>query len=113
MNRKQIPTTYAEAREVLKGRASRNITNNTFLARDGEQIALYLHRTPVVTFKAHGSIVLNTGGWRTVTTKDRIARVIRAHGWNLYAVKRVWYVAHRSGAEFEYEDGFTIPPARE
>ncbi len=110
MNRKQIPTTYTEAREALKGRASRTIANNTFLARDGEDIALYLHRTPVVTFKADGSIVLNTGGWHTVTTKDRLNRVARAHGWNLYADKRVWYVAHRSGAKFEFEDGFTIPP---
>ncbi len=111
MNRKSIPTGFEEAREVLKGRASRTIANNTFLARDGESIALYLHRTPVVTFNTDGSLILRTGGWQTVTTKDRLNRVVRAHGWSIYAKARTWYIGHRSGAEFEFEDGFAIPPA--
>jgi hypothetical protein len=113
MHHKQIPTTYDEARETLKGRESRTIANNTTLADLGDCIGLRLHSTYVVRFYADGRISLHTGGWQTVTTKDRLNKVIRAHGWNLYAERRVWYVAHRDGRRFEFEDGFTIPPARE
>ncbi len=112
MHRKSIPTTYDEAREALKGRDSRTIANNTTLVdlrEDG--IGLRLHSTYVVTFRPDGAVVLNSGGWHTVTTKDRLNRVARAHGWSVYAKAREWFVSHRSGVEFEFEDGFTIPPA--
>jgi hypothetical protein len=110
MHRRNIPTTYTEAREMLNGRTSRSIANNTALVElDDEGIGLRLHATYVVTFRPDGSIVLNSGGWHTVTTKDRLNRVARAHGWSVYAKARTWYVGRRSGAEFEFEDGFTIP----
>jgi hypothetical protein len=111
MHRKNIPTTYNEAREMLNPRAERTIANNTRLRLHGSSIGLILHCTEVVTFNADGSIVLRTGGYHTVTTKDRLNRVARAHGWSVYAKAREWFVGHRSGTEFEFEDGFTIPPA--
>ena len=115
MDRKHVPTTHSEARDALKGRPSRTICNNTSLVDLGrEGIGLRLHGTHVVILRLDDSLVLNSGGWQTVTTKDRINRVIRAHGWNLYADRRVWYVENRDGRRFEFEDGFTIlPPARE
>jgi hypothetical protein len=112
MHRNAIPTTYTEAREALNGRDRRKIANNTTLVDLGDgAIGLRLHTTTVVTFCPDGSLVLNTGGWQTVTTKDRLNRVIRAHGWSVYADRRVWHIAHRDGAPLEFEDGFTIPPA--
>jgi hypothetical protein len=111
MHRNAIPTTYDEARETLNGRDSRKIANNTTLVDLGDgSIGLRLHTTTVVTFHPDGSLVLKTGGWQTVTTKDRLNRVVRAHGWNIYAEKRVWHIAHRNGAEFEFGSSFTIPP---
>ena len=112
MHRRDIPATHTEAREMLNGRTSRTIANNTTLVDLGEGgIVLRLHCTHVVTFRPDGSIVLNSGGWHTVTTKDRLSRVARAHGWSVYAKAREWFVGHRDGATFEFEDGFTIPPA--
>ncbi len=116
MNRKSIPTTYSEALDALKGRGSRTIAHNTRLGiiGNGEAIGLWLHATCIVTFNRDGSIALRTGGWQTVTTKDRLNRVARAHGWSVFAKACVWYIAHRSGTEFEFEEGFAIsPPARE
>lgn len=109
VDRKSIPTTYTEARETLAGRDSRTIANNTRLVDiGGHGIGLRLHSTCVVTFRPDGSLVLNTGGWQTVTTKDRINRVIRAQGWSLFAKARTWYIARRGHGAVAFEDGFTI-----
>jgi len=113
MNRKHIPTTYDEARDLLKGRTSRNIANNTrldVLEHDAgdDVIGPRLHSTYVVRFYSDGRITLHTGGWESVTTKDRLNRVARAHGWSVYAAKRVWYVQHRFGTRLPFAEGFTI-----
>lgn len=73
-----------EARDALKSRAhayayicqgrngySRPLCNNTRLEMNGSNPAVLLHSTYVATFTRLG-LELNTGGWRTVTTKDRI-----------------------------------------
>ena len=116
-NRRNIPTTFEEAREMLKGRTSRSIAHNTTLVDLGgvfgpgvKEIGLRLHSTYVVRFFGDGTITLHTGGWHTVTTKDRLNRVALAHGWRVYAVKREWKVA-RFGAwrdAVDFVDGFTL-----
>ncbi len=112
MHRRDIPTTYTEARAMLNGRNSRKIANNTTLVDQGEGvIGLRLHSTVVVVFDDSGHIILNTGGYRTTTTKDRLNRVARAHGWSVYAERFDWYVSAPDGTRSEFEDGFTISPA--
>jgi hypothetical protein len=112
MNRKSIPTTYTEALDTLAGRDSRRIANNTTLVDLGDgAIGLRLHSTAVVTFRPDGSLVLNTGGWHTTTTKDRLNRVLRASGYGIFAKRFDWYVSAPDGSTFAYEDGWTIPPA--
>ncbi|HKQ58293.1 MAG TPA: hypothetical protein VJY35_10545 [Candidatus Eisenbacteria bacterium] len=110
MSRNNIPTTYAEALEALNGRDSRIIANNTTLADLGVCIGLRLHSTIVVRFYPDGRISLHTGGWHTVTTKDRLNRVALAHGWRVYAVKREWKVARfgRWHEAVDFVDGFAL-----
>ena len=69
-------TTYKEADASLTGRCkeSRKVANNTYLKRRGDDIAVKLHDTDVVTYHPNGSITLNTGGWYSVTTKERMSR---------------------------------------
>lgn len=69
---------YVEADLQLQGRnyLSRKYANNTYLQRRGADIALLLHATDIVTWKPNGDTVLDSGGWRTVTTKERMNRVI-------------------------------------
>jgi hypothetical protein len=97
--------TYANACDKLNGRDSRKVGNNTYLERINSQtVAVRLHSTHVVTFYADGSYTLNSGGWRTVTTKSRI---------NDYAPVRVtqrsgeWFVCC-GGIEVEFRDGMTL-----
>jgi hypothetical protein len=84
---------YATASAFLSGgrnQSSRPIANNTRVERiDAETIGIKLHDTYVVKIHSDGSFQLYSGGWYTVTTKDRI---------NTYAPARVasdrgrWYV---------------------
>lgn len=97
--------TYKELNTMLTGRnqQSKKADNNTYWQRRGDDIALMLHSTDVLTFKANGDIVLNSGGWHTPTTKDRIN-----YGLSSIAVisqtNGIWYL----GIRYEYkEDGDT------
>lgn len=82
--------TFQDCDALLQGRnhASRKVDHNTYLQRRADgSIALRLHATDVVTFYPE-YLVLNTGGWYTVTTKDRMD----FSGLRVYSVKGVWYV---------------------
>jgi hypothetical protein len=84
---------YQEADTQLTGRCKqrRKVGNNTYLERrQGGAIALLLHSTDVVTFRPDGAIVLNSGGWRTPTTKDRINNYLPA-GSNLWQENGQWF----------------------
>lgn len=85
---KATPKNYAEAQAALAGRESVRLGNNTYLENVGEygeytgKIGVRLHNTYVVVFYPHdGCITLHTGGYRTVTTKERINQFITGRVW--------------------------------
>lgn len=99
--------TITEAQEKIKtgrDKTSKPIQNNTRLeARDGGKYAIKLHATDVVTLLPNGNAILNSGGWLTVTTKERInsytnARISQKNG--------IWYMVDGS----LFYDGMTIKP---
>ena len=96
----KIPTSYAAALSYLGNKQDRPAANNTrLIKREGGRIALRLHSTDIVTWNADGSATLNTGGWRTVTTKSRINAATSAR---LYQKGGVWF--HGDGHPFEDGD---------
>ena len=82
--------------------SSKKIGNNTFevVYKDGTR-AIRLHKTDVVTFSAN-RYMLNTGGWQTVTTKDRINKYI-PEGY-VSQTNFEWSVRTPSG-DVDYYDG--------
>ena len=66
------------------------VDNNTMriVYKDG-RVAIRLHDTNVVITYPDGSIVLNSGGWRTSTTKDRINKF---SPYRVHQSKGIWYV---------------------
>ena len=93
---------YQSALEKLGTRSRRKLTNNTYLEKiDDDTIGVRLHSTYVVTFKSNGTAILNSGGWYTRTTKDRI---------NAYAPGQIrqakghWYLVDGS----EFRDGVVL-----
>ena len=70
----------------------RPLANNTrYVLHDGAA-AIRLHATDVVTFHENGDVSFDSGGWRTVTTKDRMAY---AGDFEVYSDSGTWYIYHR------------------
>src|SRR5579863_7327827 len=73
------------------------------------------HATDIVR-KENGKIILNSGGWKTVTTKARMNDAISKLGCTLYSDKGQWYVTKWTEEDgikarwaVPYFDGITIP----
>lgn len=96
--------TYEKAVATLQAgrkKTERKISNNTILHKiDDATVAIKLHQTDIVTIHENGAYTLNSGGWRTVTTKARINEYTPAR---LYQSKNVWYIG-----SVEYADGIKI-----
>lgn len=91
---------------------ARKVANNTFkyVAEDGSNV-IRLHTTDVVKLLPDGRIVLNSGGWKSVTTKDRMSAF--APGYRVFSGQGGWRVA-RIGAwdkSVAFYDGMILPDA--
>ena len=99
---------YAKAKRLLESAKSpatgKPVANNTRLFARAEGIALRLHSTDVILFRPDDSMVLNTDGWRTVTTKERISSNTPARP---SSVRGTWYL-HYNGAEYVFADGMIL-----
>jgi len=96
---------YNDADSELTGRCKerRKVANNTWAERrPNGDIAIRLHDTDIVTYSPDGSITLNTGGWFTVTTKERMNRFTT---FGVSSVKGEWQVALRNPLYRPHYDG--------
>ena len=104
---------------ALGNRDERTVANNTRLIRrrgaETEAIALRLHSTDVVTFCLDGRIVLATGGWNTVTTRQRINAALHGTDFRVGTERRA-LMLYRFGTldertRYEWDDSrVTILP---
>jgi hypothetical protein len=89
------------------------IANNTFKIeyQDGS-VAIRLHDTDVITFVDFDNandfkyFVLDSGGWRTNTTRDRMHHWM-PEGMRIFSTNGLWYVKTDKGV-FDYFDGMKI-----
>lgn len=100
---------YLEANRVLnKARLrwrGKKVANNTRLVEvDGNKIGVRLHSTNVVVFCRDGCVVLNSGGWRTVTTKARINSYAPCQ---VYQRQGQWRVVFQ-GTVHRFRDGMRL-----
>lgn len=83
---------YQELDQRLSKRHTLKVSNNTYLNRRPDDcIAMRYHGTDVVLFKPDGSRVLNTGGWFTYTTKERMNWFL-PDGMRIYQDQSIWYL---------------------
>jgi hypothetical protein len=91
---------YAEAVSMVHGKTkqkARKIGNNTYAEIESDNsVSVRLHGTAVVRFYPNGLVKLNSGGWRTSTTKNRINKYSPV---KVYQKKYEWYL--QDGVEFE------------
>lgn len=87
--------------------SSKKIENNTWLIeyKDGSK-AYRLHKTDVVIFKGD-SFYLNTDGWKTVTTKDRINKYM-PQGYYIQQKNYQWWLVMPDGSKLPYNDNIRI-----
>ena len=92
--------THAEAVSMVRGktnRKERKIGNNTYAEIEYDNsVSIRLHGTAVVRFFPNGLVQLNSGGWRTSTTKDRINKYSPV---SVYQKNYEWFL--RDGTPFE------------
>jgi hypothetical protein len=100
--------TYEKADALLQGRCAkrRKLANNTYLERNSfdPTIAVVLHRTDIITLYPDGNVKLNTGGWNTVTTRDRLNRFC-PDSVSVHSERGVCFLNHRSTVPVKYSDG--------
>lgn len=110
-----IPTSYAEAAKSLADHGSRTLAKNTMLVRiaDSEDIGLLLHNTIVVRYTPDGWLVVNTGGWHTVTTKARMNAALRTSGFQVAQKAGRWILWSVFGGTVTlFRDGLRIHETR-
>ena len=71
---------------------------------------LRYHQTDVVSFNDE-VVVLNTNGWQTATTKNRVNQGADLFGLSLscHAEKGEWLITLASGEVTPFSDGMVIP----
>lgn len=113
-----IPQSYAVWDSQLTGRCknARKVANNTWLIRgeDGS-IGLKLHQTTIVSAAQDGRVTLNSGGWRTPTTKGRINDALHELGFHTSISQKdgVWLVFPSWGDKdtaVTFADGMWVLP---
>lgn len=89
---------------MAQTREFRGVARATLRTPEGVRQFIY-HSTAVVAVHPDGSIVLDSGGWKTTTTKTAMnqASSEAALGFRVYARARQWFVSYR-GAELEFTD---------
>lgn len=87
-------------KEIL---SSKFVMNNTLyiLYADGSE-AWRLYNTDVVT-KKDNFYTLNSGGWRTVTTKDRINSFTPGRFYAIYQENGIWYLSNQDQTTVFYD----------
>ena len=102
--------TYDEAAAALGTRDHRKAANNTHLHRiDADTIAVRLHNTDVVVYHSNGDTTLCTGGYQTLTTKERLNRFTN---YSVRSIKGRWFVNAPSPDDWSvpFVEGITITP---
>lgn len=101
---------YEQARDFLGNRQERKLAHNTTVRMSfavAEAVEVVLHRTPVVTFYADGRVRLDSGGYRTRTTADRIRQLLPP-GYDLRQRDFGWFLARTGQPSIVFTDGMIL-----
>lgn len=97
--------TYGLANGILGSRDSRYICNHTYLERrDFEVIVVKYYNTDIIMFHPNGDIIIDSGGYHTGSTRDRI----NAYLCSVCRICNNFTILHRNGIDYDYNDGILI-----
>jgi hypothetical protein len=86
---------------IPNNKDKKKLANHTYAHKieDGE-IVIRLHQTDIIKLRENGDIVLNSGGWKTMVTENRINEYIKPY--QIYSDKGIWYLTNQY---FAYNKG--------
>lgn len=91
---------FRDAESFLDRRDRKKLKNNTYIERYANSIVIFLYRTGIISFRPDGNAVLNTDGWLTATTRNRL----NEFGFpEVHQKNKVWYFGNH-----EFRDGMTV-----
>jgi cytochrome c biogenesis protein ResB len=99
----------------LNGRDEKRLGHNTSVLKTQDwrsnldAVAVKYHNTNILTVNSVGIVTINTNGWETNTTKDRLNQFLRCKGMYIYQKKYKWYITSDFGT-LPYVDGMQIFP---
>lgn len=105
MNKRQMLATL-DAQPEKSRMAARNTLDYTM--PDGER-RIRLHGTDVVTFHADGGFTLDTGGWNTMTTRDRMNGWLPA-GYTVYTRQGQIHLRTPDGDHWPFRQTVRVGP---
>ena len=110
-----IITSWLEAHKLWNESRKRKLGNNTYLvecmpdSESGKPIyGIKLHQTVVVRYYPNGMLALDSGGWLTVTTKQRM-NAFTPHSVHIHQKNREWFVCSPD-YDGGFYDGLTVSP---
>ena len=83
----------------------KKLGHNTWLVKTQQGYGIKYHHTVVVEFLSSTLIRLNTNGWQTSTTKQRINEYIPAH---IYQQNHEWFLSSHNERTLEFFDGMNL-----
>lgn len=100
---------YLTADRFLGSKQEKKLAHNTIIYRGGDDsIGVRFHHTTIVRYYSDGRVQLDSGGYHTTTTKQRINQLLPGM-MGLYQKKYDWFVENRYlGTTEPFEDGMTI-----
>lgn len=95
---------------LANGKRRAKLCNNTWVEDLGESVVgIRLHNTTILMLYPDGRFRVNSGGYRTVTTKQRINALLPS-GYRVFSKKFEWFMSTPSGDVFSFDDGDVWPP---
>ena len=87
---------------------SRLLKGNTVVYRTESEnsVCIRFHETDILKFDADGNVTLDSGGYRTQTTKDRLNEFQSAV--YVYQENFIWYVRFKNDSIVKFYDGMVI-----
>jgi hypothetical protein len=103
---------YADALHFFQSSRTGKLGHNTYVVNrvlpDGrDSMGIKYHQTVIVTYVIDGSIILDSGGYQTYTTKSHMNSVLPP-GMRVYQDKHDWYVTNVNGTDLEFYDGMVL-----
>src|SRR5690625_4295649 len=82
----QLPSSYANARDMLGTRLSRKVGHNTYMIINpvNRDITIEYHGKVIARLTRNNELSLTLSGWGTPTTRNRLNKILNAFGYVEY-----------------------------